>query len=150
MTSRVTGWLRTAIQTVRLASLWMLGTGRRFTVAALVAAMLVGVLLHGSGSAVDSGARAGAEHTALLDVAASPIAVVPATVRASHLFEIDLGTAARASGIRLAGLALALVAAVGALASVWWRLFRRDRLLARPLRGSSFAARRGPPATAVA
>jgi hypothetical protein len=125
----------------------MLVSRHGFLATVVVAAILVGVLVHGGLGDLDGGGASGGEQSAAAVVAEwSPVAVVPVTLRDRAWADGELVSAVRFLKGQLAGLAPTGVAGLAASAVAWWCLARPDRRLDVPLRCSSLAALRAPPA----
>jgi hypothetical protein len=115
-------------------------------VAGVAVAILVGVFVQGGLVDLDGGVEGGEQPRAAVVAEWSPVGVVPATLRARGWGDGELVSAVPFLKGRLIGLAAPVVSGLAASAVAWWCLSRPDRRLGAPLRCSSFAARRAPPA----
>ena len=124
----------------------MLGRRYRLLAAGVAAAILVGVFVHAGLVDLDGGAESGERSAAAVVAEWSPVAVVPVALRDRAWADGELVSAVRFLKGQLAGLAPTGVAGLAASAVAWWCLSRPDRRLDAPLRCSSLAALRAPPA----
>jgi hypothetical protein len=122
--------------------------GRRYGLlaAGVAAAVLVGVFVHGGLVGLDRGVEGGEQSAAAVVAEWAPVGVVPATLRTRMSADGDVVGAVPFLKGRLIGLAPTLVSGLAAAAVAWWCLSRPDRRLDVPLRCSSLAALRAPPA----
>ena len=132
----------------------MFGSRRWLALVGVVAAVLLGVLVHAGQVGFDGdfgGARdrASASASASAIVGSAPVGVVPSAVRDRTWPDNELSPLAHASKTRLGALLSALVSGLG-VAAASWCLARQDRRLASPLRRFSLAALRAPPAPVAA
>lgn len=125
----------------------MLRTGHRLALAGAVAALVLGVLLNGAhGSAGVAGSGAGEGDSSALVLESSPVAAVAVVGRVRGSAEAELVSVVRLSKSPLLGLVLVSLVGLAAVARAWWRRSRPDRRVASPLRSSTRAPLRAPPA----
>jgi hypothetical protein len=126
----------------------MSGTRRSLVVAGLVAAVLVGIFLHGGVRAAPEPRIDGSSASAVVDW--SPAGVVPAAFRARAWGDSELVSLADLVRGRVLGLAPAGLAGLVAGALAWWRLPDADRRPGRRPPRALLPGRRAPPALAPA
>jgi hypothetical protein len=127
----------------------MFGSRRWLALVGVVAAVLLGVLVHRGPVSLDGdvgGARDRASTSAAAVVDAGPVGVVPSAVRDRTWPDTELSSLVQSSKTRLGALVLALVSGLLPVAAVSWCLARRGRRPASPLGRFSLAALRAPPA----
>jgi hypothetical protein len=93
----------------------------------------------GTGNEIDTG-------TGALVSESSPVAAVAVGVRVRGWSDAELSSVVRFALSPLLAFASVALLRLVPQARAWWRLWRRDRWSASPLRGSTLAALRAPPA----